>query len=103
MTRCASYTTKALITALLAITLACAITAREPIQPNCLQSCESSGCKRWVLIEFDITPSGHVEHPEIVRACPDNSFNYTALEMIKQWRYAPTPEGKKDSQVILRK
>ena len=82
--------------------MACVIRPREPTQPNCLAECDNA-CKNWVLIEFDISPSGRVEDPEIVQACPDNSFNYFALESIKKWKYKPSPEGHRDSKVILRR
>lgn len=75
-------------------------TARLPIQPDCLS--RSQQCKHgWVLVEVDIRASGGVEQAEIIEACPDNSFNWTALDSVKRWRWNPSAEGKQDHQMIL--
>lgn len=100
MNRSTSLATEALIALLASATLACAIAAREPIQPDCLAACDNA-CQNRVVIEFDVSPSGSVESPEVVQACPDNSFNYTALEAIEKWKYKPSPEGKQANQVRL--
>ena len=102
MKRCKAQATAVLIAALSNTALGCGVPVRQPIRPNCLAECDNA-CQNWVLVEFDISPSGRVESPEIVEACPNNNFNYTALESIRQWRYKPSADGKQDARVILRK
>jgi TonB family protein len=74
---------------------------RQPIQPGCLATGLKQCLHGWVLVEVDIAPSGRVSHAEIVEACPDDSFNWKALESVRKWRWRESPEGKADHQTIL--
>jgi TonB family protein len=88
--------------AILAFALACGTTptARLPIEQDCLA--KSQQCTQgWVIVEADISPAGTVDHAEIVEACPDHSFNWTALNSVKTWKWKPSPDGEQDHQVRL--
>jgi TonB family protein len=71
-----------------------------PVRANCLA--DSKQCERgWVNLEIDVAPSGKIEQVEVVEACPDQSFNWTAVNNVRKWKYKPSPAGKQDLQVRL--
>ena len=59
------------------------------------------GGRGWVVVEVDVAASGTVEHVEIVEACPDESFNRTALREVGTWEWKPGPEPVADLQLRL--
>ena len=96
------YVFEALLLFALAAFVCCAATppARLPVRPDCLAPSEK--CPQgWVIVEVDVSPSGTVDHAEIVEVCPDDSFNWTALQSVKDWRWNPSSDGKQDHQMKL--
>ena len=88
--------------AILAVLVACGTTptARVPVRPDCLAG--SQQCKAgWVVVEVDVAPSGSVDHAEVVEACPDQSFNWAAVDAVEKWKWKPSPEGKQDLRLRL--
>ncbi len=45
--------------------------------------------KGWVLLEFDISPTGVVENAIVVDSGPDAKFDHSALNAISKWKYKP--------------
>lgn len=42
-----------------------------------------------VIVRYDIASDGHVENIRIVEAKPNNIFNKTVIQAMKQWKYQP--------------
>ena len=49
----------------------------------------------WVLLQFDITSSGNVSNPKILKNYPSSIFNKEALRAIVKWKYKPKIENGK--------
>jgi TonB family protein len=56
--------------------------------------------KGWVVVAVDIAASGGVENAEIVESCPDQSFDQTAVDTVKQWKLKGTDE-EESTQIRL--
>lgn len=76
--------------------------ARLPIRSDCAKSpiCKDQG-KGWVIVEVDVAPSGGVESAEVVEACPDDGFNWGAVNAVKKWKWKASPDGRQDLQMAL--
>ncbi len=57
-----------------------------PIYPARAQA---RGTEGWVLIEFNITPSGAVVDPFVIDSDPRGVFDSAALRAIRRWKYRP--------------
>ncbi len=57
------------------------------IPPTYPESVATKGIEGWVLVEFDITPSGTVQNANVVDAEPARIFDRSALKAIKRWKY----------------
>jgi len=64
----------------------------EPIYPPYAQQ---RGLEGWVLVEFDIGPSGNVLNPKVLESNPARIFDEAAINTIKKWKYKPqVKDGK---------
>ncbi len=54
------------------------------------------GIEGRVLLEFDISRSGHPVRVEAVAAEPEGVFEEAALEMMSRWRYCPLEDSEPD-------
>ena len=71
--------------------LAIPLTRQEPVYPA---DALEEGIEGWVLIEFDILPSGKVEDPRVIDSSPEGVFEDAALEAIKGNTYKPKVIGE---------
>ena len=74
----------------------------EPIYPR---KAARSKIEGWVKLEFTITESGTVSNPVVVDSSPRRTFDRSALQSIRKWRFKPSvvdgrPIQRKASQVI---
>lgn len=58
----------------------------EPIYP---MFARNQGVEGWVLIKFDIRPSGRTSNIEVVEAHPPGIFNRAAVSAVAKWKYRP--------------
>jgi protein TonB len=64
----------------------------EPIYPPYAQQ---RGLEGWVLVEFDIGPSGNVHNPKVLESNPARIFDEAAIQTIRKWKYKPqVKDGK---------
>ncbi len=64
----------------------------EPIYPQIAAQRSMEG---WVLLKFDIGPSGNVQNAKVVESDPPRIFDEAALNAVKKWKYKPqVREGK---------
>ena len=66
------------------------VVATPPTYPEQLAK---DGVEGFVVVEFDITPSGRVENAVVVESKPARVFDQSALSAIKQWVYEPKTVG----------
>ena len=66
-----------------------------PSYPN---ACLARGREGSVLVQFDITPEGHVVNP-IILETPDRCFNRTVISTVTRWRYPP---AYKNDRAVMR-
>jgi len=57
-----------------------------PIYPD---GAAQRGIEGWVLVEFDITPTGAVMNPRVIDADPQGVFDRAALRAIEKWKFKP--------------
>ncbi len=57
-----------------------------PIYPD---RAASRGVEGWVLVEFDITPTGQAVDPRVIDYDPSTIFNRAAIKAIKKWKFKP--------------
>lgn len=75
------------------------------IEPNYPRKAARSKIEGWVKLEFTITESGTVSNPVVVDSKPRRTFDRSALQSIRKWRFQPKlvdgrPVQRKASQVI---
>jgi protein TonB len=64
----------------------------EPIYPHIAAQ---RGLEGWVLLEFDIGPSGNVMKARVLESDPPRIFDEAALNAVKKWKYkAQVKDGK---------
>ena len=56
----------------------------NPIYPPIAAQRELEG---WVLLKFDIGPSGNVLNPKVIDAEPKRIFDDAAINAVKKWKY----------------
>ena len=74
----------------------------EPIYPR---KAARSRIEGWVKLEFTITENGTVSDPVVVDSKPRRTFDRSAIQSIRKWRFQPKvvdgkPVQRKASQVI---
>ncbi|MCB0390705.1 MAG: energy transducer TonB [Bdellovibrionales bacterium] len=73
------------------------------IEPQYPRQAAMQGLEGWVLLEFDITPTGHVENVKILDAKPNRVFNSSARRALEKWKYKPKIiDGKPELQTGLK-
>jgi protein TonB len=75
------------------------------IEPRYPRKAARSKIEGWVKLEFTITESGTVSNPVVVDSSPRRTFDQSALQSIRKWRFKPRvvdgrPVQRKASQVI---
>jgi TonB family protein len=55
-----------------------------------------------VDVQVDIAPSGSVDRAEVVEACPDASFNWRAVNAVKQWKWKPSTDVRQQTVKLCR-
>jgi protein TonB len=75
------------------------------IEPRYPRKAARSKIEGWVKLEFTITESGTVSDPVVVDSSPRRTFDRSALQSIRKWRFQPRvvdgrPVQRKASQVI---
>ena len=69
------------------------------IEPQYPRKAAMTGQQGWVLLKFDITPSGSVEGVEVLDSQPRRIFNSAAKRALQKWKYRPKViDGKAVSQ-----
>lgn len=69
------------------------------IEPQYPRKAAMSGTQGWVLLKFDITPTGAVEGVKVLEAKPRRVFNSAAKRALLKWKYRPKViDGKPVSQ-----
>jgi len=75
------------------------------IEPEYPRKAARSRIEGWVKLEFTITESGTVSDPVVVDSKPRRTFDRSAIQSIRKWRFQPKfvdgrPVQRKASQVI---
>ena len=75
------------------------------IEPQYPRKAARSRIEGWVKLEFTITESGTVSDPVVVDSKPRRTFDRSAIQSIRKWRFQPKvvdgrPVQRKASQVI---
>ena len=75
------------------------------IEPRYPRKAARSRIEGWVKLEFIITESGTVSDPVVVDSKPRRTFDRSAIQSIRKWRFKPKfvdgrPVQRKASQVI---
>ena len=75
------------------------------IEPRYPRKAARSKIEGWVKLEFTITESGTVSNPVVVDSSPRRTFDRSALQSIRKWRFKPKlvdgrPVQRKALQVI---
>jgi protein TonB len=75
------------------------------IEPKYPRKAARSKIEGWVKLEFTITESGTVSDPVVVDSNPRRTFDRSAIQSIRKWRFKPKvvdgrPVQRKASQVI---
>jgi len=75
------------------------------IEPKYPRKAARSRIEGWVKLEFTITESGTVSDPVVVDSNPRRTFDRSAIQSIRKWRFKPKvvdgrPVQRKASQVI---
>jgi protein TonB len=53
----------------------------------------------WVLVAFDITPTGKTANVRVVDSDPPRIFDRAAVQAVKKWKYRPTNKTTKNQKV----
>ena len=71
------------------------------IEPQYPRKAAIQGIEGWVLLQFDISPTGSVRNIKILNSKPTNmGFERAAARALQKWKYRPTmEEGKAISQI----
>lgn len=59
------------------------------VQPQYPQRALARGIEGYVVVGFDIAPSGAVVNPEVIEASPPGVFDRAALNAVKKFKYKP--------------
>ena len=59
------------------------------VPPMYPERAQANGTEGWVLVEFDISPTGAVMNPRVIDADPAGVFDRSALRAIERWKYKP--------------
>ncbi|GIU08927.1 hypothetical protein TUM4261_16470 [Shewanella sp. c952] len=70
----------------------------EPAYPAAAVEANQNG---FVVMKFDITPTGEVNNIKVIKSSPTAIFDASAIKALKQWRYSESKTGAKDSLVQL--
>mgnify|MGYP001817523305 CR=1 FL=1 len=75
------------------------------IEPKYPRDAARKRIEGWVKLEFTITESGTVSDPAVVDSRPRRTFDRSAIQSIRKWRFKPKlvdgrPVQRKASQVI---
>ena len=75
------------------------------LEPQYPRKAARSRIEGWVKLEFTITESGTVSDPVVVDSKPRRTFDRSAIQSIRKWRFKPKivdgrPVQRKASQVI---
>ena len=70
----------------------------EPAYPAAAVEANQNG---FVVMQFDITPTGEVNNVEVIKSSPTAVFDASAIKALKQWRYSESKTGAKGSLVQL--
>ena len=62
----------------------------EPIYPAKALQDEIEG---WVLLRFDIAPTGSTSNVKVIRSSPSGIFNIVAKNAVLKWKYKPLVEN----------
>ncbi len=65
------------------------------VQPMYPPAAANQRIEGWVVMIFDISPTGRVRNPKVVSYHPTDIFNQSALQAIRKWKYRPRVEGGK--------
>ncbi|MGS0674878.1 TonB family protein [Shewanella sp. 0m-4] len=70
----------------------------EPKYPIEAANAHQSG---FVVLQFDISPSGAVSNVSVVKSSPEGVFDSSATTALKQWQYSESSKGLKQAKVQL--
>ena len=61
------------------------------------------GVQGWVIVKLDITQEGVTQNVSSERSVPEGSFDSSALQAVKLWRFDPPQDGAlQNCRVLLR-
>jgi len=70
------------------------------VSPRFPQKAISLGRSGYVVIQYQVLPSGEVVDPVILESEPENLFNEAALDAIVQWQYQPASNDESPELAI---
>ena len=65
------------------------------IEPQYPRKAAMQGIEGWVILQFDVTPSGTVSDVKVLSAKPPRIFNREAVKALRKWKYRPKIEDGK--------
>jgi protein TonB len=80
-----------------------AVAPLEPnvhVEPRYPRRALSRGIEGRVVVAYTIQPDGSTSDLEVVEAEPPKIFDRSALEAVRQWRFAPQPEPRRETVPI---